>query len=88
MRDDPCFSCVLPDCDDKHPDCLVLRLKRRYQYKMSKKQVDEITDLEREARRISNETWQIERRAEASEGGRVYRHGTVVYGRQDSAAAG
>ena len=80
MRDDPCFRCPLPDCDDRHPRCVVRLIQRRYYNKVRNGRHDEITTEEREANNLIFESWRLERRAEASEGGRPYRRGSTVYG--------
>lgn len=81
MKDDLCFRCSLPDCDDGNPRCVVRQTQRRYYAKVRKGQHDQITEEEREANNLIFETWHLDRIAEASEGGRPYRRGSTIYGR-------
>lgn len=72
MKDDPCFRCSLPDCDDQDRRCEVRRLQRSYYAKVRGGRHDEITAAERTANNRIFETWELERMAEASEGVRPY----------------
>jgi hypothetical protein len=80
VNQDPCFRCTLKDCDEKHPQCAVRLLHRRYQKKVRAGRHGEVTDEEREANNRTFQFWQLERRAEASEGGRAFRRGTRTIG--------
>lgn len=73
MRDDPCFSCSLPDCDERSKDCRVRQLANRYDAKLRKGWHADIKPAEREASNRIYKIWEIERQAEAAEGGRPYR---------------
>ncbi len=80
MRDDPCFSCRLPDCDEKDRRCNVRKLANSYDAKHRCGEPHLITDAEREANNRLFDFWSLERKAEASEGGRPYRRGRTLYG--------
>jgi hypothetical protein len=75
MRDDPCFRCSLPDCDDRDRGCEVRKLQRSYYSKVRYGHHDQITDQERVANNRIFDTWHLERLAEDSEGGRPYLRG-------------
>jgi hypothetical protein len=75
MKDDPCFRCTLPECDDRSRSCEVRRLHRSYCSKVRNGQHEQITDQERLANNRIFDSWHFERAAEASEGGRPYRRG-------------
>lgn len=73
MTDDPCFRCVLPDCDETSPRCLVKRLALQYDHKRRCGRLEEVTPAEREASTAKFTTWHLERMAQASEGVRPYK---------------
>lgn len=79
MKNDPCFSCSLPECDDRDPRCKVRVLANSYSYKM-KRAPNSVTDVEREAATRQFHYWNLDRQAEASEGGKPYRRGKKLYG--------
>jgi hypothetical protein len=72
MRDDPCFACRLPDCDDRSERCRVRQLKCSYDAKIRRGEHAQITAVERVAMNRIFKAWELERLAEASEGGRPY----------------
>lgn len=74
MKDDPCFACTLPECDDRHSDCQLRVLANSYARKVSNRALDMVTAAERDASNRMFHAWDLERRAEASEGGRPFRH--------------
>lgn len=80
MRDDPCFSCALPDCDERDRRCNVRRLANSYHTKNHRAESHLVTEAERVAANRLFILWTLERKAEASEGGRPYRRGKSVYG--------
>lgn len=59
------------------------RLVRSYTSKARAKKTDQITPAERQANNLNHEIWMINRKAEASEGGRVFRRGAKTFGAQD-----
>lgn len=83
-RLDPCFSCELPDCDENHPRCRIRELTRRYHAKSKRGTPDLVTEEEREANNRRHAIWRIERKAEASEGGRPFRRGRTVYAAREA----
>jgi hypothetical protein len=72
VRDDPCFHCPLPDCDDRDPRCCVRRLAKSYESKRRRGAVDSATPEERTAALQIWRIWAFDRMAEASEGGRAF----------------
>lgn len=82
MRDDPCFSCPLPDCDTASHRCVVRRLAALYQAKTRRGEVHLVTEKERDAANLIFHIWKLERIAEASEGGRPYRRWKPKAGEQ------
>lgn len=80
MRNDPCFTCPLPDCDHRHQRCAVRRLHKSYEAKRRAGNAHLATDLEREGHNVLYNIWQMDRKAEASEGGRPFRRGGRDYG--------
>lgn len=79
MRGDPCFSCLLPDCDDRDHRCNVRELANTCDAKRRRGSADLITEAEREASNRLFHIWNLERQAEASEGGRPHRRGSTVF---------
>lgn len=73
MTGDPCFSCLLPDCDDGSPRCGLRRLHRSYEAKLRRGRVDEATDAERAAAAARYHDWVLERLALAAEGVRPFK---------------
>jgi hypothetical protein len=73
VKDDPCFSCVLPECDDRDKRCLVRRLNNQYERKVARGEKHLITELEREANCRIFRSWYLERCAQAAEGTRPYK---------------
>lgn len=69
MNDSACFSCVLPDCDDRHRDCLLRRAANRYASASRAKR--EISEADREARNEFFMIWKGEREAKRSESERA-----------------
>lgn len=67
MRNDPCFSCTLPDCDERHSQCKVRKLANSYHFKTHHGLAHCVTDEEREANNRVHQFWALERRAQASE---------------------
>lgn len=80
MRDDPCFSCVLADCDIKSDRCNVRKLARAYEWKRRRGEIDQITPAERRAQSEVFNEWHRERMAKDAEGikpfPRRHRYGT------------
>lgn len=76
MRDEPCFRCTLPDCDEKALGCLLRQLAVRYQHKLAKVRKGHLdqapTDEERAAYNLHFYVRDKEKAAEASEGLRQY----------------
>lgn len=70
---DPCLRCVLPDCDDESPRCLVRALHKQYEHKRRRGDAGSATEEERAAMNIKFQFWHMERMAQASEGIRPYR---------------
>lgn len=68
MRDDPCFSCTLPDCDDGHPHCVLRQLQRSYNNKSRRGDRSLVTADELAANSAIYESWLLERLAQAAEG--------------------
>lgn len=73
MRDDPCFRCPLPDCDDASPRCVVRQLSNRYDAKHRRGEPHLITEEEREANNRIFHIWHLERYALSAEGVRPYK---------------
>lgn len=73
MRDDPCLSCTLPDCDDRSPKCAIRLLYNSYHRKLRAKRHDLITDAERQAWNDRFHDWYLDRCAEAADGIRPYK---------------
>lgn len=73
MRDDPCFSCPLPECDVKSHRCAMAALRRSYVAKLRRGEKHLITNAERKANCFMFHIWKLARFAEASEGGRPCR---------------
>lgn len=73
MRDDPCFRCQLPECDDKSPRCIVRKLSNSYYKKHRDGKSDLITADERDANCRIFHIWKLDRMADAAEGVRPYR---------------
>ena len=85
MSDDPCFSCVLPDCNDKDPRCGVRKLYRSYGNKVGRKEHHLITDAERAAYNQIWGDWKLERLALAAEGVRPFKRNGSAW--RDEASA-
>lgn len=79
MRSDPCFSCRLPDCDDRDHRCNVRKLANNSAAKRRRGDSDLISEAEKEASNRLFLIWNLERQAEASEGGRPHRRGRTAY---------
>lgn len=73
MKDDPCFRCTLPDCDEAHAQCVVRQLQRRYHAKVRHGEREAVTAEELEANSRVYESWKLERLAQAAEGIRPLR---------------
>lgn len=84
MRDDPCFRCRLPDCDERSAHCVVRQLAGSYDRKLRRKEHATIDQTERDAATCLFDFWRLERMAEASEGGRPYRRGKTIYGTREA----
>lgn len=74
MRDDPCFSCSLPDCDERDRGCKVRQLANQFDKLTREGRQGEASVQQREAAAHLYRMWDQERKAEASEGGRPYSH--------------
>lgn len=68
MKDDPCFACALPDCDDMDERCAVRQLKRTYDNKCRRGERDQVTEAELDANSRIYDSWLVERMAQAAEG--------------------
>lgn len=73
MRDDPCFSCPLDDCDDRSPRCVIRRLSNAYDAKVRRGEKHLITEQEREANNSIFHIWKLDRDVQAAEGVRPYK---------------
>lgn len=73
MKDDPCFSCTLAECDDSSSRCAVRRLSKSYYSKLRHGEKHLISEQERSANNFIFHIWKLDRCAEASEGGRPYK---------------
>ncbi|MCI5075663.1 hypothetical protein [Oricola sp.] len=73
MKDDPCFTCNLPDCDETSRGCAVRQLNCSYSAKIKAGRHDEIRRSEREAQNEVFSWWHLERMAQAAEGVRPYK---------------
>lgn len=88
MKDDPCFSCALAECDEKSASCAVRRLNRSYEKKLRRGEKHLVTDAERDAANRLFDSWKLERMALASEGVRPYRrYRTAAAGETQQGAA-
>lgn len=72
MRNDPCFSCPLSECDDTSTRCAMRRLRNSYFAKLRRGQKELVTDQERAANNFMFKIFNLERCAEAAEGIRPY----------------
>ncbi len=73
MQQSPCFTCQLPDCDDRSPHCALRRLSNAAKAKRRADGPNAPTDIERAAASEWFRSWRLERHAEASEGVRPYK---------------
>ena len=73
MKDEPCFTCTLPDCDIASPECGLRKLRRSCERKMKGRESAPITPKERDAYNEVFLHWHLERMAQASEGVRPYK---------------
>ena len=73
VREDPCFTCQLSECDDTSPRCAMRRLNNLYLSKLRRGEKDLITAKERAANNFIWKIFNLERCAEAAEGGRPYK---------------
>lgn len=69
---DPCLSCRLPDCDETHADCALLRMRASYRAKQRRGDLASATEAERIAIGRYRADWKIARRIEAAAGGRSF----------------
>lgn len=72
MKDDPCFRCPLPDCDETSSRCVVLRLRKSYDNKHKHGRHSEVTEEERTAWASWFKLHSLERFAQAAEGVQPY----------------
>lgn len=67
MKDDPCFRCILPDCDEHAPDCALRRIANRVDRKRRHGRACEVTAEERAAYNALFRIWKIDDLAKRSE---------------------
>lgn len=68
MKDDPCFHCQLPDCDDTDKRCRLRQLASSYSRKRKAGRREEVTPDELDANARIYHSWLEERMAQAAEG--------------------
>lgn len=69
LKDDPCFRCPLPDCDDTDKRCVLRQLANSYySHKAKTGRRAEVTAEELDANSRIYRSWLDERMAQAAEG--------------------
>lgn len=64
---DPCFTCVLPDCNEDSPRCALRRAKAEYRRQVQKVGAANVTPALRAGNSAAHKVWKLEDLAKRSE---------------------